>query len=631
VCGLVGCLAFPSGTPLARSRLDAMRDAMAHRGPEGSGTWASADGRMILGHRRLAIIDPTPAAGQPMVSSDGRYTVVFNGEIYNHADLRKELSALGVRRWQTDHSDTEVLLESFARWGVDCVHRFRGMFAFALWDDVERELWLVRDRIGVKPMYFTQAAGRLLFASEIKALLADDQVPRRVDEESLFHYLSYLVAPAPRTLFAGIEKLEAGTWLRARLDGTIHRQRYWDPWDAVEPLDGYSEKDIAERVLEELRTAVALRKVSDVPVGLFLSGGIDSSTNTALFSEGETSPVRTFSVGYEGEFGSYQNELHFAAKMAATVGSEHHERMLTQDDILGFLPAMVRLQDEPIGDPVAIPLYYLAEMAKANGVTVCQVGEGADELFWGYQGWKGMTTLQRRVDRTGPRHLMWPLVRGLELAGKRQSLKTEYLRRAARGQPVFRSGAEIFPDEQKWPLLSERLRRDLRGLSSWAPLEATWARYNERAWEKSPLHWMTYADLNLRIPELLLMRVDKMTMAASVEAREPFLDHAFVELALGIPTAVKMAGGELKHILKTAVRGLIPDELIDRPKQGFGVPVHDYFMDRLGGVVRTELDVFCRETDLFDAAGVDALLARGTGADAWYLLNVALWWKEYIR
>jgi len=287
MCGIAGALVFDSSDfRITGSYIDSMRDSMVHRGPDGCGTWVSPDGRVGLGHRRLSIIDLSEEAGQPMANEDGSLRLTFNGEIYNHAEIRKELNAIGGHSWRTDHSDTEVILHAFEQWGIGCLERFRGMFAFALWDERNRELWLVRDRIGVKPLYYSIHNGRVTFASEIKALLKDPQQKRAVHEEAFFHYLSFLTTPSPQTLFEGIQKLPAGTWLRVRVNGSMEHCRYWDPLDRVEPLTDVSEEEIAERILTELRTSVALRKVSDVPVGVFLSGGIDSSTNAALFSEG---------------------------------------------------------------------------------------------------------------------------------------------------------------------------------------------------------------------------------------------------------------------------------------------------------------------------------------------------------
>src|SRR6266576_925964 len=631
MCGIAGTLSLdPASFRVTPEHVDRMRETLAHRGPDGADTWVDDSGRVGLGFRRLAIIDLSDSAMQPMANEDGSVRLVFNGEIYNHAEIRKELEGIGGHRFRTDHSDTEVSVHAFEEWGIDCVHRFRGMFALGIWDARKRELWLVRDRIGIKPLYWSLHHGRLSFASEVKALLTDPQQERAVDEQALYHYLSFLTTPAPQTLFKGIRKLAGGTWLRVSVDGSVREERYWDVWDNVSPLSGVSEDEIAARVLDELRTSVELRKISDVPVGVFLSGGIDSSTNAALFSEGESSPVKTFSIGYEGEYASYKNEFHYARQMAELVGAEHHERKLTLDDLFDFLPEMVRLQDEPIADPVCIPVYYVSKLARDNGVIVCQVGEGSDELFWGYPSWKTMLQLQRYDDLPVPRLLQRAAASAAVSAGGGGRREVEFLRRAGAGQPVFWGGAESFMEWQKQRLLSPRLRGELHGLTSWDALAPIRARFDEKAWEHSNLNWMSYIDLNLRLPELLLMRVDKMSMGVSLEARVPFLDHKFVEFAMSIPEKSKTNGGTLKHILKKAVRGVIPDELIDRPKQGFGVPIHEWFFDRLGDEARRTLDEFCRETDFLDRDEVLAIVDQKRAVETWYLLNLALWHKEYI-
>jgi asparagine synthase (glutamine-hydrolysing) len=631
MCGIVGSFVFDNGNfTVTEPYLLRMRDTMVHRGPDGGGVWISDDRRVGLGHRRLSIIDLSTIANQPMSNEDGTLQVVFNGEIYNHAEIRAELEAAGGHRWKTNHSDTEVILHAFEQWGIECLHKFRGMFAIALWDARRRQLWLIRDRIGVKPLYYSVHHGRITFASEIKALLEDPEQRREMNEGAMYHYLSFLTTPAPDTLFEGIHKLPGGTWLRVDSDGQIREQRYWDAWDHVTPLEGVDEREVAERLLAELRTAVTLRKVSDVPVGVFLSGGIDSSTNAALFSEGEGSPVKTFSIGYDGEYASYQNELHYARKVADFVGAEHHERLLTQNDLLDFLPAMIHLQDEPIADPVCVPVYYVSELARKNGVVVAQVGEGADELFWGYPTWKTKLRLQQADAAPCPKAVKRLALAGMRFAGKDQGHPYEALRRSVMGQPVFWGGAEAFTDTQKHRLVSPRLRKRYAGVTSWEAISPIWQRFQEKAWEPSNLHWMTYLDLNLRLPELLLMRVDKMSMGVSLEGRVPFLDHKFVELALGIPSALKTKNGELKYILKKAVRGLIPDEVIDRKKQGFGVPVHEWCLGALGDRVNSELDHFCRETDFIDRRQVARLTEQKQGPQLWYLLNLALWWKHFI-
>jgi asparagine synthase (glutamine-hydrolysing) len=630
MCGIAGVLTFRDDRfRVTAEYVTRMREILHHRGPDGGETWVDSEGRVGLGFRRLAIIDLSDAAMQPMKNEDGSVVVLFNGEIYNHAAIRAELEGAGGHVWRTDHSDTEVIVHAFEEWGIDCLQRFRGMFALAIWDARERVLWLARDRIGIKPLYYSVHHGRLTFASEIKALLADPEQERAVDEEALSHYLSFLTTPAPQTLFKGIKKLAGGTWLRVTDGGAIRGQRYWDVWEHTDPLVDATEDEIAERVLDELRTSVRLRKLSDVPVGVFLSGGIDSSTNAALFSEGETE-VKTFSVGYSADYDSYKNEFEYARMMAARIGADHHEVVLSEQDLLDFLPTMVKLQDEPIADPVCVPVYYVSKLARDNGVVVAQVGEGADELFWGYPSWRTLLNLQRADDLPVPRGLKRLGVGVATAAGRGNRREVEYLRRGSAGLPIFWSGAEAFVEAEKQALLSPRLREEVGDLTGWDAIQPIHDRFLEGRWEDSRLAWMSYVDLNLRLPELLLMRVDKMSMGVSLEGRVPFLDHEFVALAMSIPEKVKTTNGTLKYILKKAVRDVIPAELIDRPKQGFGVPVQEWIKGPLGEQARRDLDDFCTNTDYLERDEVMRYVERNDGAETWYLLNLALWWKEYI-
>ncbi|HKW78846.1 MAG TPA: asparagine synthase (glutamine-hydrolyzing) [Candidatus Limnocylindria bacterium] len=632
MCGIAGVLSLDgSRFDVTEAYLTRMRDSMAHRGPDGADLWVAPDRRAGLAFRRLAILDLSPAAMQPMANEDGTIRVVFNGEIYNHAELRAELQRIGGHCWKTDHSDTEMILHAFEQWGIDCIERFRGMFALAIWDGRARELWLVRDRVGIKPLYYSVHHGRFAFASEIKALLTDPEQPRAMNEQAFYHFLSFLTTPAPETLFAGIRKIPNGTWLRVREDGEIAERRYWDVLDHASELRERDEDVIAQRVLSELRTSVQLRKLSDVPVGVFLSGGIDSSTNAALFSDGERQPVKTFSIGYAGENASYPNEFVYARRMAELVGADHHELTLTVDDLIGFLPTMVRLQDEPIADPVCVPVYFVSKLARDNGVIVAQVGEGADELFYGYASWRSLYDLQRYDDVPVPRAAKRAFAAAIRAAGFSGRREYEYLRRANLGQPVFWGGAEAFTEVEKRRLLSPRLRKSLDGLTSWEAIAPIRKRFDDKAWQRGHLQWMSYLDLNFRLPELLLMRVDKMSMGVSLEGRVPFLDHRFVELAMSLPQELKFKDRTSKYILKKAVRGVIPDDLIDRRKQGFGVPVTEWFFDRLGTRARDELTSFCDRTDVLDKAEVLRYLDEGRGTEAWYLLNFALWWKEFLN
>jgi asparagine synthase (glutamine-hydrolysing) len=630
MCGIAGVLSTGSVRNITPECLAAMSEAVSHRGPDGADTWVSASGQIGLAHRRLAIIDISPAAAQPMSDAAGRYRIVFNGEIYNHAELRRELISAGRGPWRTDHSDTEVILQAFAHWGIDSLQRLRGMFAFALWDELRRELWLVRDRLGIKPLYYSVQPGRVLFASEIKAILADGGASRALDETALFHFLSFLVPPAPRTMFAAVRKLPNATWMRISADGAITERRYWDVLDHVRPHAGLAEDAVAQQLLACLEESVRLHKVSDVPVGVFLSGGIDSSTNAALFSRGESQPVRTFSIGYAGDNPSYPNELGYARLMASQIGAQHHELVLSERDLDAFLPEMVRLQDEPIADPVCVPVYYVSRLARKHGVKVCHVGEGADELFAGYPYWRRACQLETMAALPLANFAKPVAAAALAPLASRMGFRYEWLRRAAAGQPVFWGGAEAFTEAQKRELLSPRLRADFARRSSWEEIEPFWNRFRKSAIDKHPLNWMAYLDLNLRLPELLLMRVDKMSMGVGLEARVPYLDHRFVESAMGIDPALRIRGKELKHILRRAVCGLLPQQLLDRPKQGFGVPLREWMRGRLGAQVGDTLERFCTKTDLLDARGVRRLVAQGRVEQSWSLFNLALWWDQYV-
>src|SRR3984893_11329452 len=459
MCGINGVLAFAHGTFRVSERyVSQMRDTMAHRGPDGASSWVDAECRVGLGHRRLSIIDLSDCASQPMSNEDGTLWITYNGEIYNHRELRAELERTGRHRWKTNHSDTEVILHAFEEWGITCLQRFRGMFAIALWDAKVRRLWLIRDRVGVKPLYYSIHHGRITFASEIKALLQDADQARAVNEEALFHYLSFLTTPAPDTLFEGIHKLPPGTFLTIDPDGLRRQERYWDVLEHTTPLTGVSEGEIAERLLAELRSSVALRTVSDVPVGVFLSGGIDSSTNAALFSECATEKVNTFSVGYDQNYRGCQSELPLASQFAARIEAIHHERVLTRQDLLDFLPRMIYLQDEPIADPVCMPAYFLSKLARDHGVVVAQAGEGSDELFWGYEHWKQILNLIRWNEFPVAHAVRKLGLLALTMLGKTRGPAYELLWRASMGLPVFWGGAYAFSQRGKLDVLSPRLR-----------------------------------------------------------------------------------------------------------------------------------------------------------------------------
>ncbi len=633
MCGVAGSFQFqPSRNQfqIDEPYLINMRDTMIHRGPDGCGLWINNEKDVGLAHRRLSIIDLSEKASQPMLSSDGRYALTFNGEIYNHSEIKEELIKLGITDWQTDHSDTEVLLQSYIHWGEDCLNHFKGMFAFAIWDDQKKELFVARDRMGIKPLYYTIQDGRFVFASEIKALLKDPAYTPEVNEKAFYHFLSFLTTPAPETLFKGISKLPSGHKMLIKNGNEPTSEPYWDVFDNVKPMDTDDEEKITKGTIEKLKKAVEYRKIGDVPVGVFLSGGIDSSTNAALFSDKGKEKIKTFSIGYDSDYGSYKNELHFAKEVADLIKSDHFEKRLTVDDLLDFLPKMIELQDEPIADPVCVPVYYVSKLARDNGVTVCQVGEGADELFWGYRSWQAKYYLAQLNDFPVPNIFKKGALKLLKLSGKEKTESYELLRRGVEGQPVFWGGAEAFTETQKQQLLSKEFKNRLGKISSWDVVKTHFEKFKATCKRPTNLNWMSYLDLKLRLPELLLMRVDKMSMGVSLEARVPFLDHEFIEYAMGIPTGKKTKRGISKYILKKAVRGLIPDKIIDRKKQGFGVPVHEWLLERLGDEMKAEIRSFAKETKYFNPEYIEGLIEQKKANQLWYLYNFVLWHKTYI-
>lgn len=629
MCGICGVFKYASSSfEITEELIIRMRDTMTHRGPDDDGVYISSDRRIGLGHRRLSILDLSSAGRQPMSDDSRTVWIVYNGEVYNFLELRRELEDKGYT-FRT-RTDTEVLIYLYREYGRDFVHRLRGMFAFGIWDETRRELFLVRDRIGIKPLYYTSFNGQFVFASEIKAILEHPDVRREVDEDAFYHYLSFLTTPAPSTLFKGIYKLTAGHSLTVSENGSIEPEEYWDVFDNVTPLHNKPESFYAQSILETLREAVKYRMVSDVPVGVFLSGGLDSSTNTALFSEFSDGPVRTFSIGYEGQ--ELYNEFQYARKVAELFNTDHHEVIIDVNDLVDFLPKLIFHQDEPIADAVCVPIYFVSKLARDNGVIVCQVGEGSDELFCGYPVWGEILKWNSLLPyfHAIPSFLRRLGLRSLEIAGKRGTGKYERLCRIHYGESMFWGGAEAFGESEKKVILSRNLREKFANRTSYEVVESLYHRFLERSPMHDYLHFMSYIDLRLRLPELLLMRVDKMSMATSLETRVPFLDHKFVELAMSIPQNVKFKGGELKHILKKSVESIIPHEIIHREKQGFSVPITEWFLERLGSFAEQKLLDFTKRTDFLDKQYIQEMLARRNMAKLWYILNFALWYDRWF-
>ncbi|HJT66769.1 MAG TPA: asparagine synthase (glutamine-hydrolyzing) [Pyrinomonadaceae bacterium] len=639
MCGICGVWEYGASEGSVDTSLIArMRDEMTHRGPDDSGELLFDDRRGGFGFRRLSIIDLSAAGHQPMHGCDQNTWLVFNGEIYNHAELRTGLEARGHK--YSSRTDSETIIHLYEERGLDFIHDIEGDYAIALWDAARQQLVLVRDRIGVKPLYFYHRDGRFIFASEIKAILQHPAVTADIDEQSLYHYLTFLTAPAPTTLFRDIQKLPAGNVLTLKRDGTLNIEPYWDALPPAQPIVRDEGEHRAE-ILRLLRDSIRKRMMSDVPFGVFLSGGVDSSANVALMSELMSRPVETFTVGFSDA--EYLNELQSARRIANQFGTNHHEVLISENEMQEFLPRLVFHQDEPIADPVCVPLYYVSQLARDSGTIVVQVGEGSDEIFSGYDNyvrhlriyesfWRHAETLPR-VLRRALSSLSRP---ALEATGRKRAA-IELIRRLGADEPLFWGGAVVYDETFKPRVLSQSLRERMNGLSS-LQIVAPYLKNIEQERPGSDfLARMTYLELKLRLPELLLMRVDKITMATSVEARVPFLDHHLVEYALSLPRSLKVEGTSGKHILKRALEDILPHDLLYEPKRGFGAPVREWFREGLGGWFDAHLiNSTMRRRNLLDYEFVGKMLEehrsrkRDWGFHLWALLNLSLWYEQWI-
>lgn len=627
MCGIYGELSL-SRSARPHPAGEAATDSLAHRGPDERGTWLGEG--VFLGARRLRVVDPS-GGRQPMWSADGTACIVYNGELYNAAELRRELDASG-RSFRT-RSDTEVVLGAYLRWGPECVKRFNGMFALALWDARSRSLLLARDRVGEKPLYVYRDAARLVFASEVKAILANPGVPRRLNPRGLANFLAFGHAVAPETMFEGIEKLMPGHILLAR-DGEIRSERYWDVGAApAEPETPPSEEEWSQRVLDMLDDAVRRRLVADVPVGAFLSGGVDSAAVTALMTRHASGPVKTFSLGFEN--GGAFSELADARRVAEQLGTEHHEIEVGTGEIDAALRTLVYHYDEPFGDPAGLAIYLLSRLARTH-VTVALTGDGGDELFGGYR--------RYATDQLAPFFQRLPDVVGRRLPSLVDRMpRLRRVKRAVATLPVmdpavrYPGWLRVFTPEMQEELLSPRLSGALGDYDPAAVYPRLYASAGGRGALSDHLNRLMYADLKTWLPDDYMEKTDKATMACSLEARMPLLDHRLVELAFAIPARHKIRGATTKRVLKRALRGVVPAETLHKRKRGFAVPIDGWLRGDLRTFARDVLmDERTRARGYFDSSVVSRLLAEhASGRHArhdplWLLLNFELWHRVYL-
>lgn len=609
MCGFAGFLDISAATPDRAKVVEAMAATLVHRGPDDHGVWADDNSGVALGFRRLAIVDLSPHGHQPMASHDGRWVVAFNGEIYNHGQLRGRLEPVSWR----GHSDTEVLLEAVSRWGVErALAQFDGMFAIALWDRLEHTLYLARDRIGEKPLYWSENAGTLMFGSELKALAAHPAFDRAIDRDALAEYMRLGWVAAPRSIYAKASKLPPGTVMTVK-GGTRSIRAYWSGPDRAQAVAGTftgGPAAAAERLNQLLRSSIALRMQADVPVGVFLSGGVDSSVTAAIMQELSSEPVHSFTIAFDAA--GYDESPH-ARAVAAHIGTRHVEVPISDSDALALVPRLPLIWDEPFADPAQLPTLLLAQVTRRD-VTVALSGDGADELFGGYgiyrsipRDWSRLAAMPhwlRSLARAGkavPPGLVNAMAGLASLAGrKRRSYPGYRLRKAVESLEAESVAHMLGQHYSRW--------RGMPALVPGArPLDGLYTDPRRQPALTDPALQVMVLDALGYLPDDLCVKTDRATMAASLEARLPFLDHAIVEFAWSLPTAHKISGETGKAVLREVLYRYVPQALVDRPKMGFEVPVGRW----LAGSLRDWADDLLSESRLRRQGLFDArLLAR---------------------
>ena len=629
MCGISGKISFSSKN-ISTQEIETMNDAIKHRGPDDGGTYVSPDGKVGLGHRRLSIIDLSPLGHQPMRYLD-RYEIVFNGEIYNFQEKRSMLEKEGYA-FQS-HSDTEVILALYDKYQEKCLDHLRGMFAFAIYDEKNNTLFVARDRVGKKPFKYYQDENVFMFASELKAILTQPEYERKPDYTAIHHYLTLQYVPAPLTGFVGIKKLEPGHYMHIDLNTRkIEKKQYWK-LDYSKKLD-LSEEEWKKRIIDKLEESTKLRMISDVPLGAFLSGGIDSSAIVAMMAKNSAKPIKTFSIGFEEE---KFNELKYAKIIADKFKTDHTE-FIVKPDAIHLLPMLVRQYEEPFADSSALPTYYVSKLSRDH-VTVALNGDGGDENFGGYSRYSAFQ-ISLALDRFDflNRHIGTPLAKFASdmiqntffdrVYRFSRSLSEDYRKR-------YMDYTSYFTNPQKAELYTDEFKQKVWQDDTYDLI----ANAFDRSGSDNRTEQAVSADFNTYLPDDLLVKVDIASMAVALEGRSPFLDHEMLELTAKIPFDLKIKGlDNKKYILKEALRGIIPDEVMFRPKMGFGVPIDHWFRGELKDYTREKLlDGRLVKEGLFRKEYIGHILDTHCNTQInfsphiWALLTLELWFEEYFQ
>ena len=631
MCGINGiALSSKSATSLDVEVLERMRDVIKHRGPDDKGIFV--DAHIGLGHRRLSIVD-VAGGKQPMTNEDGSLHITYNGEVYNHADFRADLEARG-HVYRT-HCDTETILHLYEEYGESCVDHLRGMFAFAIWDKPKRQLFIARDRVGIKPLYYVHTDdGSLYFGSEIKTLLEARAIKPQINFSALPDYLANHATSGEETLFSGVKRLMPGhtlTWS----DGKVRIRKFWDVSFAKADEDEGDEQDYISEWLDLFRTSVRLRLMSDVPLGMFLSGGIDSSAIAAVMSTLVSEPIKTFSVAFaERE----ANELAYARLVARTFQTDHHEIVVSPDDFFNALPKLVWHEDEPLAHPSSVALYFVSHLA-SQYVKVVLTGEGSDELLAGYGRYKktilnlALAERYTSLTTTSMREAVQRQIAGLRSSSKvKQKLSRTFLALPADIESIYFDNFAVFSRALQKELLNDKTRNRIGHDDPYIGVRAVL----DNTDASSLLDRLLYADIKTYLHELL-MKQDQMSMATSVESRVPFLDHKLVEFTSSLPENLKLRGWTTKYVLRKSMKGVLPDTILERSKMGFPVPIGSWLRGTHKGIVDEYiLSDRVMQRGIFDSEFVRRLVKRHMvgGEDhserLWALINFEMWQRQFF-
>lgn len=627
MCGICGKLNFVRSKPVDPNLIRNMMDRIVHRGPDGSGEYIS--GPVGLGHRRLSIIDLS-SGDQPICNEDTNIWIVYNGEIYNFLELRTELEKLGHKF--RSNTDTEVIIHLYEEIGENCVSKLRGMFAFALWDESKQVLFIARDRVGIKPLYYSNTGDSIVFGSEIKTIISDPDVNRDINFRAIDRFLTYYYLPGNDTLLSNVKKLEPGHYLKIQ-DGNLAINKYWDLNFNHLSYQG-TFKEASSDLKHLLRKTVKDHMVSDVPVGILLSGGVDSTGILRYAVEQTNKQIRTFTIGFDGHH--FADERPFASLAAKNFGTEHHEITITAKDFQDFLPKYIWHMEEPICEPPAVALYFISELAKKNSIKVLLSGEGGDEAFGGYQNYRNLGILENLKKLFGSQNGF--LKTGFDFLGHLGWDRSEYYSSLISQIPseyyLSRTSSPVSPfNKLKSVLYKKAFLYNLNGFCSYMPTKYLF----ESMHGKPFLNQILYVDTKTWLPDDLLIKADKITMATSVELRVPFLDHQVLEFAASLPTSYKVKGLTLKRILKDVLSESVPKEILNRKKTGFPVPYNNWLQNEMKDFV---LDTLCEGNisinTYFEKSEINKLIKMNhkTGKFAkeiFSLLTLELWHTSFLK